>query len=694
MRSGMLFMQSRGFFFFIRRAHVCALKNTLKEEKELNVRKAVCGITGVFFALIVMNSTCMALAKSKDGLKQDKDRQMVMDTVNVTAKRYQAEDLDTGSFTTVITAKDIEEQGGNNAFEILQRTGGINFSASFPGGVSQGGMNGEIGIRGIKGGEQIMVNSIPIIEPTAGSYDLDQIPAIFLERMEVVKGSNSTLYGSRAMTGVINMRTKRPGKPAVGGQLTGGSYGFMDAGAWYRNEKILIGASYLQYDDLENVKQNYKKSNPYNSDLFNPKKYAALFSVQPSEPFVFNYMFNYTDAGYAARYLKKPSSSSRTDETIYHHYLSGTYEKDRLKATAFFNYNFMELEYDYYGNAQKPGKENKKKSYSTGLDLQHSTYALNTLFLYGGTWTYEKQDETRQDVKGSSRSGYYIKQSDLNHDRHLPSIFLQAEKTLFNDLILGLGIRGQGVINTEEDADNYFEPVPQFQAVYKINKQNSLFANVGRAFRVPTFNQLYAETATFVGNAELDPEYGWTYEVGYKFKTGRLSGTVSGFLMDYKDKIRYVLDNSDDRYYAQNMDKYRTSGVEWSFDLKVHDYVTLTLGGYGADPWEEEDDLREQAGPKWQVAPGVYFDNDRLALGLNAAMMFDRERGLEDYVNVHLTGSYKCNSWLKLKLKVDNLFDEDLVVYGNMTPGYSSQYEVLDPGMWVYAGIEINFDLL
>lgn len=647
--------------------------------------------------LALMLAVTPALAEAQSGpakAKETKENKVVMDTVNVTAKRYETEELDTGSFTTVITAQDMEQEGGNNAFEVLQRNGGLNFSASLPGGVTQGGMNGEIGIRGIRGGEQIMVNGIPIIEPTAGSYDLDQIPAVFLERIEVVKGSNSTLYGSRAMTGVINMRTRQPGDPAVGGQLTGGSHSYFDGSAWYRNEMVFAGVYYSQQDQLDDVKQNYRASNPYKTDLFKPKKFSGLLSFQPWEPLVLNYMFTRTETGYQANYYKRPTSSFKNDEEVYHHYLSAIYEQGAFKTTVFFNYNYMTLDYDYFGNSKKPGKENKKTSYTTGLDLQHSTFAWGTMFLYGGTWAYEKQDETRQDVKGSSKTGYYIKQSDLDHERHLPSVFLQAEKTFVDKLILTLGIRGQGVIQDEEGSDNYFEPVPQFQAVYKVNRNNSIYGNVGRAFRVPTFNQLYAETSTFVGNAELDPEYGWTYELGWKFEYGRMRGTVAGFLMQYKDKIRYVLDTSDDKYYAQNMDKYQTSGVEWNFNFQVHDYVRLAFGGYGADPWQEEDGVREQAGPKWQMAPGIYYDDGKLQVGLNATILLERERGLKDYVNVHLTSSYQLTQWMKLKFKVDNLLDEDLVIYGNRTPGYSSQYEVLDPGVWIYAGLEFDFRLL
>jgi len=650
-------------------------------------------------AALMALTAAAAPAAAAQGPGEDQDKQkeqeaVLSESINVTAKRYQAEELDTGAFTTVLTEEDIAKQGGLDAFDLLQRNGGVSFSASLPGGITQGGMNGEIGVRGINGGEQIMLNGVSIIEPTAEAYDLDQIPAAFLERVEMVKGASSTLYGSRAMTGVINMRTKRPGSPATGGQLLGGSNGYADGNAWYRDELVFLGASYVRFDDLSRVKANYSKTSPYNTNLFGPQKYAALASVQPLEPLTLNYMFNYTDAGYEAAYYKKPASSYKVDEVVYHHYLSAVYERDVWQATAFFNYNYMKLDYDYYGDAKKPGKETNKKSFTTGVDAQGSADVLGSKLLYGGTYLFEQQDETRQDVMGSSKAGYYIRESILDHTRHQPSVFVQIEKTFWDKLILTPGVRGQGVINTEEGQDNYFEPVPQVQAVFKANQFNSIFANVGRAFRAPTFNQLFATTNTFVGNKDLDPEYGWSYELGWKFDCGPFNGVISGFMMDYTDKIRYVYNTADELYYAKNMDKYRSTGVEWRFAWQATDTVELVLAGYGADPWEEQDGEREQAGPKWQVAPGVYYDNGVLSLGLNAEVLLARERGLDDYVNVHLTGSYALTKWLKLQVRADNLLDRDQAVYGNMTPGYSGQYEVLDPGLWLYGGVVIDMNLL
>lgn len=648
-------------------------------------------------ALVILgfSGLCWAQEGGDSTPKADKKkREPVVDlgTINVTAKRYQSAELETPSFTTVLDQKAIQRQGANNAFDLLKSQGGFSFSAQFPGGISQGGMNGEIGIRGIKGGELVMLNGMPIIDPSAGSYDLDMIPSVFLQRVESVKGAASALYGSRAMTGVVNIFTRGPGAPAAGGGFSYGSHSRVDTNAWWRNPYAFIGINYTGFGDLTQVKRNYSARRPYNTDIKSPQRYAGLVSISPWKPVTLSYMYNHLKNDYTRDYPRSPLSSYEANQKLTHHYLTAAYQKDLTRVQAFFTRYDLNLEYDY-ANPAKPLRHNDKKTYTAGLDAQSGWNWGSNLLLYGMSYLYEKQDETKEDVKGSSRRGYYIQPSEMNHQRHQASVFAVLEHTFQNDFTASLGLRGQAVFNQDSETDNYFEPVPQLQLLYRCTPHNSVYLNLGRAFRVPTFNQLYADTDLFAGNPKLNPEYGWTYELGWKGIYEQFNVSLAAFLMDYRDKIRYVYDPAVDRYLATNMDKFRTVGIEWSAALKLHEYLTLRFSGYLADPQEEINGVEEQAGPRLQFAPGLYFQNDRLSVSLRAEILADRERNLDDYLNLHLNASYQVTDYLKLKFKVDNLLDKELVVYGNME-STRSPYEVLDPGMWVYAGLEVDLNLL
>ncbi len=613
--------------------------------------------------------------------------------LNVVAKRYQSRELDTNAFTTVLDRSAIQARGSQDAFDLLSQEGGVSFTAQFPGGISQGGMNGQISIRGLRDGELVLLDGMPMPEPTSGAYDLDMIPTAFLERVEMVKGAASALYGSRAMTGVVSLQTRRPGSPAAGGRLLYGSHHRLDSNAWYRNPHVFLGLSYQGFDRLDGVKKNYSTRSPYDTDLLDPRKYAALVSVSPLEPLDLTYLFNRQTSGYNRRYPTKPSYDYQDDQRLDHHYLSARYHQDGLKAAAFLHYTRLRLDYDYLSPA-KPDRHNHKKSYTAGLEVQHSWQWGPLSLLAGGGYLYEKQDEHREDLKYLRGKGYSLVAKDLGHRRHQASLFVLLERTFADRLLLSAGLRGQAVFSSESEAKDYYEPVPQLGALYRVNPHNSVYLNLGRAFRVPTFNQLYADFSLFAGNPKLNPEYGWTYEAGWKAAYPHFSLGLALFYMDYKDKIRYQYDPSQDRYLAANLDRFRSSGFEWKAALRLPAGFTFRFAGYLADPWEEKNGVKVQSGPRTQLVPALSFRRGPLQVELRADILLQRERYLDDYQNLHLRAAYQLTDAVRLVFQADNLLDRDLVVYGNMTPGIRSTYEVLDKGMWIYGGVEVNFDLM
>jgi len=454
-----------------------------------------------------------------------------------------------------------------------------------------------------------------------------------------------------------------------------------------------VGASYNRFDAIDGMKTNYGRRSPYETNMDGPRKYAAMASLRFWRPLTLNYMFNYSKTGYLRRYTKRPSSDYTQEQKIYHHYLSADYRRDAFKASMFLHQAKMKVDYDYT-NAAKPNRKTDRTTYTAGLDAQNSHAWDAYRLLYGFTFLHEVEDETRENLKGSSRRGYYLQTVDSDHTREQASLFSQLDYTFLEKFTLTGGLRLQGVFAGDEKRDDYIEALPQVQGLYRMNAQNSLYINVGRAMRAPTFHQLYADSGSFFGNPDLNPEYGWTYEAGWKTAHDNFSLTLSAFVMDYRDKIRYMYQESEDRYQAVNVDKFRTAGFEWDAALRLNEYFVLSFAGYVADPWENNKGVKQQAGPRAQFAPGLRFRYDRLEIDLSAEVLAQRERNLDDYANVHLNASYRLTDWLRLRLRADNLLDKDLVVYGSMTPGASSRYEVFDKGMWIYGGVEVNFDLL
>ena len=156
-------------------------------------------------ALITGTVLCSSAAAFAEELQEYSLDQMV-----VTATRTEKRDVEVPATTNVITEQEIKNRGYVSVFDALEQTVGIQ-SYSYTGGEGDNGSStGRTYIRGLDKGTLVLLNGAPInlnnYNSTAG------IPISAVEKIEVVKGSNSVLYGSEAMGGVINIITKKAGK--------------------------------------------------------------------------------------------------------------------------------------------------------------------------------------------------------------------------------------------------------------------------------------------------------------------------------------------------------------------------------------------------------------------------------------------------------------------------------------------------
>ena len=139
-----------------------------------------------------------------------------MDDTIVTATRTAKKDVDVPASTMVLTAEKIKESGATNAAEALSQLNGFTYKSFGANGASMGTMNNELGIRGNRNGTLVLVNGNPVA--WRAKYNLEMIPAQNIERIEIVKGGGSVLYGSEAMAGVVNIILKKnnPNEVTVG----------------------------------------------------------------------------------------------------------------------------------------------------------------------------------------------------------------------------------------------------------------------------------------------------------------------------------------------------------------------------------------------------------------------------------------------------------------------------------------------
>lgn len=160
----------------------------------------------VFTIVILMILSCFV------PLSAQESSPMTLGEITVTAEKFPSKEKESSRFVTIISAEELKLTGANNLIDALRRTGVFGYKAFAPLGISYGGVNSELVVRGIPDGELVLINGLPVQGAAGHGYSLNGILLDQIERVEILRGAASTLYGADAMTGTINIITKKPVK--------------------------------------------------------------------------------------------------------------------------------------------------------------------------------------------------------------------------------------------------------------------------------------------------------------------------------------------------------------------------------------------------------------------------------------------------------------------------------------------------
>ncbi len=608
--------------------------------------------------ILVVLSLVLFLAFLRVGLAEENPirlKEMV-----VTATRTEEPSLSVPAFVTVLSHKKLVRTGARNLIEALKFSPGIIYRAYGPLGISHGGMNSEINLRGTRRGTLVMINGIPITVPTNYSYDLDQIPLDMVEKVEIVKGAASTLYGSEALAGVINIITKKPEEMKRFVSISGGNRGYYDGGFVFSYKKLAILGSYKHLGDIGRLSRNYRRKYKYEFKGFNT--YNSYLTYQILDSLRLNYSYCYQNARFNRIYWN--ASSRQYDQENDKHFFNLIYEKDSLKAKGFFNYD--DLKYRHITE----GYTSTTRSSTSGIDVQNFwELGSSARLLLGFTYKYDWGD--------TSRYG--------KHRRNNIAPFIQISYELFPRFTAIFGAREQWVIQSKaKDHDKF---LPQFQLLYRINPKLSWYANIGKAFKMPTFSQLYYHSPWMVGNPNLKPEKGWTYETGIKFRNPKLSFSIAFYYMEFDDKIEWQFNPKTYKSSPVNVSEFTNEGVEYELSYLLSDCFEISIGGYIGDP-ENENDEKERAGAKFQSSFSIGYHGKRVDANINSILMTSREYGLRNFYTVGINLSYKLPKGA-LTISADNIFDRKNVISGKMSP--TPYYEYFDMPASFRIGYKIEF---
>lgn len=599
--------------------------------------------------------------------------------VVVTAERFPTQEKTSPRFVTITTGETLMETGGANLVEALRRTGGFTYKSFGPLGTSFGGMNSEVMVRGISKGVLVLINGSPVQGAAGGGYDLNMIPVEHVDRVEVMKGAASTLYGADAMSGVINIITKKNTEtPSRSFAVEAGSHGHRKVSASAMGSRVNVGVVYSHLDEVTRLSEKIYPTKPsknytYHRDAVD--NVAMNLTGTLADGLFVDYVGAFSKTGY-----KKISASGAlskgTDQDHAKHFLDLRYERESMKLKAFGYYDLLERE-EY---TETPVEKDENKNYNYGVQGDYRFSLAGFEMTTGADFV----------LRGADYNNKYGR-----HERNDTSFFLQAKKEVSNALTMVVGFREQ-LINGDCKNRDYDIFLPSAGVNYKVSEPFHLFANAGKAFRAPTFNDLYYKGDVLTGNPDLKPESGWTYEVGGKLDTDFMKVRLAAFFMTYDDKIE--TSGSGSTATKINAGEYESKGAEWETSFypfaespSFLEAISFDVSGSWADAEARDKDGEwYQSAPKFQTSVGISYLTDPVVLNLNCDIVRKRERELPSYNPVNFNG--RVAFWKGfLTFGVDNMFDETVVTNGNMTEGLSSHYAYYDLGRTFKGGYELRF---
>lgn len=579
--------------------------------------------------------------------------------MNVTALGYEKSNLETPADVTVYSGEELKKTGASDVANALKYTAGVCFTQMGPHDQSWITGNSTLSLRGVKGGTLVLINGVPASFNNASHLDMMNLDTV--EKVEVVKGGGAVLYGSEAYGGVINVITKDSYKNSV--HVAVGNKGQRDYSAnigagklgvsFGRNE---MGETGILSEKI-NTKNVFGTNIPYYMGYGDSKKDHIGVSYKFDDNLQFNYMFN--KKKYTIDYL------SANEEIVQHfmyddreHFAQMHFDdKKGLEATAYYNErsirnpdywavtpNVLEWErsnHKHYGADVKKVWENEDDKILVGINTKRELYINeNQKFKY-----------PTNNLKDYACFGTFA----LNGY----SLYGQYDHKISDATNLVLSMREDLV---RSDAGNYDAFLPQLQVLTKLDSENSLYANAGRSFRMPTFRQLYYSSGMIASNPDLKPEYGWNYEAGYKHDNGKEQFKAAVFHIDLDDQITSRKVNGLSQSY--NAAKYKNTGIELSYTSQLDENLTWTVGGIYSKPQNKATNTaswKDVLG-KYQVMTSIDYQHDKTNASLNLSYMGGRVNNSKQtdvkpilLSNLHVGQEIFANA--TLTLDINNIFN-------------------------------------
>lgn len=627
---------------------------------------------------LVLSTMLLAGNANANNVQPDNKAEYELDQVLVTAQRYQTRDVDTPASTSIYTNEQLKATGGRNVLEALKQAEGLVYSSFGPGGAPMSTMTSKIMIRGVTSGTLVLINGTPL--NLRGLYSLEDIPVENVERVEIIKGGGSVLYGSEATGGVINIITKKTFENSI--KVSGGNYDQQDhnlslqlgkLGLSYGTEKWGDTGKISKAVDSSGKEMNnfFRGSERDNSSLtYNFDEHLSLFYSHNKSEYDYDYKFG---TGYAAN----RAGATRYNRTYTDNkdFAQLQFDDEHMKGSLYYNRKTLQtLGTDYYsstgGSSGYPTYTDKTEKNNTyGFDVQHDWRVKNSKALVG--FTYQNECYTPDRSKS------------LDYERDNYSFYGQWEQPMSDDNTLIVSGRETWTANAPNgrDYDNFSA---QGQFLHKLNDNESLYASIGQSFIMPTFAQMYSSNdERRIGNPSLKPQTGIHYEVGWKRNSDQHKWRAAVYNFRIRDNITSIFDKAQQTYNYTNEDMKNT-GVELTCEIGGTNDWTFNWGVNYSNPLTKSTDKPywDRNYGRWQLNGGATYQHDKWKATLTANYLAERvmtpsktpSYAAKPYLLTSLSVNYALDKNQDIFLIANNLFDRNDVISHSSSDYYYTPF--------------------
>lgn len=649
-----------------------------------------------------------------------------MEEVVITATKSQEKRKEIPNSVVIKDSFDIEESSAKSVGELVANEPGIDLRTRG----NYGGASEEIHLRGLGAdGTQVMVNGVVLNSPSFGSADVSQIPLNNIDRVEVVKGPGSVLYGSGAMGGTVSVITKRPERDmmtaaAEAGYGTESTYRLSAEQGMFvcKDFGYYLTASRMETDgfrdnsDLEHTDASlnlvYNKGDKLDISLYGDYVNRDYGVPGPKPP------EGTQDYFIGSTKMYNSESANLADHGSDENYHSTLAVKGkaldwldlRMKA------DYSILESDNYSKSSFSGSGTETIVTNTIKGIEANAHMVPASWLKGIVGTEYRDFDYENEQQGFDANDNAIAGSTSKdeHAIHTHGTFAELQVSPVKMVKLFAGVR-------YEDHSRFGnETIPRLGIVVNPLESTTLKVNHSKHFKAPTMNDLFWPDSGFAkGNPDLKPETGWhtdvTVEQGMFKDLAFVS--VSYFQWDLNDKIDWA-ENPDEptgmgwNYWTpSNISAYQAKGIELGAGFGPYEGVRADLSLTYQDVEEElVPGTKRQARYKPETLFKFSLTHTAdfgLTSNMTARYVGERpgyyalktdetpEEALDAYWTVDLKFIQNLTENWRVLLTVSNLLDEEyatfLAGFTDQTTYTTTQQPYPGAGRSVFASVKYEF---